>query len=144
MPDDAIGESGSAEAFQPFQSPITETAFAFGAHTEKATPPPLRSCAPSFEASWRCVPSLKRKRSVALSRGVSLFVRLICFRSAEVVVGVAEIFGVARLSRFFRCEARSRGCSGLFDRKDVRWLHGGIEPDEVGRTVPGVLRAGEE
>ena len=56
------GERGALDESQPFQSPITETDSAFGAHTEKvvpATPETVPGCEPSTEARLPCVPSEK-------------------------------------------------------------------------------------
>src|SRR5262249_29168407 len=74
MPELATGRSGSRSGFQPFQSPMTETPVAFGAHTAKWAPPSTR-CAPSFSHRRRCVPSLKRYASCAVRRLVSGWTR---------------------------------------------------------------------
>src|SRR5215475_11907994 len=71
MPDWLRGASRCAVWSQPLKSPITDTAWAFGAHTAKyvrGVPSTAASgCAPSFSNRRRCVPSLKRCRSRSLS-----------------------------------------------------------------------------
>src|SRR5690349_3483782 len=54
---------GFARGSQPFQSPMTDTDCAFGAHTAKCVAesrPASRKCAPSFSYRRACVPSRKR------------------------------------------------------------------------------------
>ena len=62
MPDAATAERGALDESQPFQSPITETDSAFGAHTENvvpATPPTVPGCEPSTDERLPWVPSEK-------------------------------------------------------------------------------------
>jgi len=47
IPLDSRAASGDAPGRQPFQSPVTDTARAFGAQTAKYVPPST-TCAPSF------------------------------------------------------------------------------------------------